>query len=146
MKYKILYFTALLLIFFINNSSAQINDSLKVKSDTFCYFLIRSEFEKSLITVLGKEYVFENFKKKDDTIYASITMDSLARVVESKILKFNNLTPNQVMQIESDLTGKTLCLINSDPHLSFEEFIKLGNNRFKVRIPYNSNSPKGFTK
>lgn len=138
MKQKYHYIILLLISF--NTSCAQTKEIKMAQSQDYsafpCSSIMNKELENSLITILGKDFVINSLNTNENRIYVSITLDSLSKVVDAKILKSKNLTLEQITQIETDLKTKTLCLINSDPHLTLEEFIRIGNNRYKYTLPY----------
>jgi len=103
---------------------------------SFCELLIREEFEKSLVKALDKKYAVESFDTSCKYISVSIILDSLANVVDARIGRHDCVNLKQVRKIEKDLIGKKLCLINPDPHLSFKEFLEIGENRYTYRLRY----------
>lgn len=140
MKNSIVTILHFVLIFTTYSGCAQTAKTTPNDSSTItisCDEIMSKEIENVMFHTLGKQLVLNTFNK-ENKIYFTIILDSLARVVEVSIRKTDKLTVEQERLLESNLKDRKLCLVNSDPHLSYEEFIRIGKNRYKSVCPYPS--------
>lgn len=119
----------------VQEKSDQVKDTLV--NDSSCGEFINREIQSVLYRSLGKDWVLKNLTKKSK-VYFTLTMDSFANVISVEIHKAEKLSSSQVKLLEESLKNTRLCLVNSDPHLSFSEFITIGRNRYKYIYQYPS--------
>jgi hypothetical protein len=104
-------------------------------SPASCEAIFNKEIENVLFVTLGKDYVL-NTLNEENKLYIRLTLDSLGLVVASNLIKSKILSKDQINKIELNLTNKKLCLINSDPHLTLDEFIRIGKNKYQYICQY----------
>lgn len=88
-----------------------------------------------LDSIFGKQWVDENINKHSRIRFV-ITLDSLGSVVSLDGYKADMLSKEQFILFFSKIREKKFCLINGDSHLSYNEFIKFGKNRYQYTYIY----------
>lgn len=88
-----------------------------------------------LKTTFGEEWVKGNLSEQSK-LFITLTLDSLGQVVTLDRYKAEMMTKEEFDNFFSSLKQQQFCLFNGDPHLSFKDFIKYGNNRYQYTFVF----------
>jgi hypothetical protein len=100
-----------------------------------CRALVNSKIESQLLSTFGQQWL-DDFYLTKQHIVLTVALDSFGNIIELINYRAESISKKDFDRFFDSLKRQSFCLFNTDPHISYEQYIASGQNRYYYVYPF----------